>query len=191
MFTKRSISGQYYIEGLTPKVTQEYLVARTLVTARDKCTFCRVINLSDVPIVLYKLTKLVKLVPLTDNRVVLCKNDTNTKQLFHTLMNINDINTLMSNEVTFQSENRMSRSPRTVEQLGLKIGDADLTQAEKEAAIELLNKNADLFAVSLAELPGTHLCEYEIDTGDAKPINSGPYRLSPAAQEILDDEMPK
>jgi len=64
IFTKRLIKGEYYVEGLEPKMKQEYLIARTLATAMNKRSFCRVVNLSDAPVVLYKRTKLAVLVHL-------------------------------------------------------------------------------------------------------------------------------
>ena len=121
--------------------------------------------------------------------IVMCKNDAQTKKLIDTLMNINDVSSIMSNEMTFRRDSEGRNKHQTIEELGLKIDSEDLTLQERADLTQVLKNNADLFATSLLDLPGTHLCEYEIDTGDAKPINCRPYRLSPTAQGILDTEI--
>src|SRR5207247_5099972 len=55
----------------------------------------------------------------------------------------------------------------------------------KETLTKLLERNSDIFALTLQDLPGTSLVKYEIDTGDSRPIRQRCYRLSPHAREEI------
>ena len=64
---------------------------------------------------------------------------------------------------------------------GIQIGD-DTTADQREAIMSLIKEFDDVFC----DHPGTtHLIEAEIDTGDARPINTRPYRLSDPKQTGL------
>lgn len=55
----------------------------------------------------------------------------------------------------------------------------ELSAADKDKVRHLLVKNSDLFAASLADLPGTHILEHEINLlPGSKPVFRRPYRLA-------------
>jgi transposase InsO family protein len=72
----------------------------------------------------------------------------------------------------------------------LKYGKS-LSAEEKNFLEGLLWDNRDVFAWSRSELGLTHLVTHEIDTGDAKPIASRPYRHSFHEQQIEQEEVEK
>ena len=74
---------------------------------------------------------------------------------------------------------------RSLDELGIKIENENLTPEQRETLKKLLERNSDVFALSLHDLPGTNLVKYEIDTGFEKPIRQRPYRPSPRAREEM------
>src|ERR1700743_1367460 len=82
----------------------------------------------------------------------------------------------------------------TLEELGIKINNENLSAEQKQNLETLIEENSDIFALSLRDLPGTTLLEYDIHTNGAKPIRQRPYRMTPQArietnrqiQELLD-----
>jgi len=57
-----------------------------------------------------------------------------------------------------------------------------VTGADFENLVALLYENLDLFATSLADMPGTDLMMHRIDTGSSPPIRKRSYRQAPAKQ---------
>jgi hypothetical protein len=49
--------------------------------------------------------------------------------------------------------------------------------------------NQEAFSRSIFDLPGTHLVEAELDTGDAKPIYTKQYKLPPAAMQEVNKQI--
>src|SRR2546425_6686167 len=74
---------------------------------------------------------------------------------------------------------------RTLEELGLKIDNPNLSPTEVATLTKLLESNSDVFALTLHDLPGTTLVQYDIDTGDHRPIRQRCYRPTPQAREEM------
>ncbi|GAB4822872.1 hypothetical protein N2152v2_009918 [Parachlorella kessleri] len=64
----------------------------------------------------------------------------------------------------------------------------NLTAAEKDFLMSLMYDNRDIFAWQRSELGLTPLVAHDIDTGDAKPIASRPYRHSFHEQQLEEQE---
>jgi len=69
--------------------------------------------------------------------------------------------------------------------LGLEFDKSAMSEAEYRDLCNLLYTNKDIFATDITELPGTSTVKHHIDTGDAKPIRSRPYRHSPATKKEI------
>ena len=72
-----------------------------------------------------------------------------------------------------------SKPKYSMEQLGIKLENENLTPEQKSALTKLIEGNSDVFALSMADLQRTTLLEMEIDTGDAQPIRQRGYRHAP------------
>lgn len=75
----------------------------------------------------------------------------------------------------------------------LQIGIEGLTHAQLTRLCKVLAKYVDLFATN-PDNPGSvapSVAEHSIDTGDAKPINQGPRRVSPDQRRIIKETIDK
>jgi hypothetical protein len=78
---------------------------------------------------------------------------------------------------------------QTVKDLKVNINREELTDEQYRQLCELLHVNQKVFSRSIFDLPGTHLIEAELDTGDAKPIYKKQYKLPPAAMEEVNRQI--
>jgi hypothetical protein len=68
----------------------------------------------------------------------------------------------------------------------------ELNETEVEKVIELLTEYKSLFVTANFKPDAASLVEHRIDTGNAKPINQPPHRVSPRDRAIINklvDEM--
>ena len=61
-----------------------------------------------------------------------------------------------------------------------------LNQEEKEHVIEIVQEFPDSFYLPGEPLTSTHLVQHKIHTKDEIPINTRPYRFSPAQKEEIE-----
>ena len=82
-------------------------------------------------------------------------------------------------------------------ELGINLGNSQLSPEEKVEMFKFLGKNRDVFAKDMSELGCTNLYHHNVDTGDASPIRQRFYRTTPMAKaeierqtkEMLDNEV--
>ena len=67
---------------------------------------------------------------------------------------------------------------RALEEKGVTFQGTAVTGPDLDRLIKILYRNTDVMATCLAELPGTDILQYRIDTGDAEPIRRRSYRQS-------------
>lgn len=65
----------------------------------------------------------------------------------------------------------------------------DLLQEQEAELKDLLSEYADIFANQPEQMGRTNLVEYPIDTQDATPIWSKPYRVSQKEREIIREQI--
>ena len=73
--------------------------------------------------------------------------------------------------------------------MGIQLKNDQLTPEHKNQALQIIHDNKDLFAKSLADLPGTTLHYHEIDTGNATPQQQRGYRQNPVVQKEMDRQV--
>ena len=64
-----------------------------------------------------------------------------------------------------------------------------LNSDQKKKLEDLIKKNEDLFADSDLKLGANHLMEYDIDTGNAEPIEKSAYTTTPAKRAEIDRQI--
>ena len=79
----------------------------------------------------------------------------------------------------------LQSSEEVINELGIKIDKSSLSEGDYFKLVNFLAKNQDIFARSLADLPGTDLMLHRIDTGDAPPFRQRIYRTSPEAKREI------
>jgi hypothetical protein len=60
-----------------------------------------------------------------------------------------------------------------------------LNKGEKEALPTLLSEFRDVFATKTSEMGFTNLVEHHINTGEAAPVHSKPYRVSQKERDVI------
>jgi hypothetical protein len=105
------------------------------------------------------------------------------------IMNLTN-DTVTLNRGTRQSEEDQIKTemPEHLKDL-YKRSTEDLEEADTHKVKNLLLKYQDTFAKSNYDLGRTGLIKHEVDTGDAKPINHQPRRLSPVKQAEADRQI--
>ena len=76
-----------------------------------------------------------------------------------------------------------SASGRTDFMKDIDLDSSHVDDAQKEQLRQLLLEYGDIFATSMKDINVTSVVKHRIDTGDAKPVQSKPYRVSPEKQE--------
>ena len=79
-------------------------------------------------------------------------------------------------------------SAQMISELGITIND-NLCQAQRDKLIQLLIRNRNVFAKDLSELGKTNLHYHRIDTGDAAPVRSVPYRQTPELRKETEKQI--
>ena len=64
-----------------------------------------------------------------------------------------------------------------------------LTESQKAELKNLVIEYSDIFQPSTAGLQQTDYVHHHIDTGNAKPSNSPPYRVSPTERQVISDQI--
>ena len=158
-------------EPLAPNYNQKFLTARALVHNRNNRIIGRILNPTNESIHLNEGMPLGKLVDIETDSITMLPDDPETR----TPAAINNISNYSTNVQN-----------KTLDELGIKIQNDSLTQDQRQRLTTLIEDNSDMFATSLADLPGTPLFPYHIDTGDSLPVRQRPYRHNPVAQREIE-----
>ena len=99
--------------------------------------------------------------------------------------------TVVTADTQASSADQLPQTSSVLEQLGINLTDADLTQTQKDSLTLFLAQNRDIFAADMSELGATHLTTHKIDTGDAAPIKQKGFTvpLLPSMQRQSDKSM--
>ena len=97
--------------------------------------------------------------------------------------------TVATADTQTSSADQLPQARSVLEQLGINLTDADLTQTEKDSLTIFLAQNRDIFAADMSELGETHLMTHTIDTGDATSIKQRSYRTSPALNAQIERQV--
>lgn len=89
---------------------------------------------------------------------------------------------------TFVKNMDTTNSAQMISELGIKIND-NLCQTQRDKLIQLLIRNRNVFAKDLSELGKTNLHYHRIDTGDAAPVRSAPYRQTPELRKETEKQI--
>ena len=66
---------------------------------------------------------------------------------------------------------------------------SNASAAEKEQILKLLNRHRRCFPANDRDFGRTTAAEHSIDTGDAKPIRTAPYRVSPCERRLINEKV--
>ena len=140
----------------------ELLVAKALVDPVDGQLVCQVMNPTDRSIRLRRGDVVAQLTPVS--LVAACTVDPSTPS------------------VTSDSRT-MAEKLAVLQQKGISLDTCAFQGVDRDQLVDLLVRNIDLFAQSLADLPGCDVLEFSLDLIDSKPFRNRNYRLSPEDQK--------
>ena len=87
-------------------------------------------------------------------------------------------------------QNSQKQNNETILQdLGINLECADLSNEQKQKLINFLSRNKDMFAKDISEIGKTNLHTHTIYTGQAKPVSTPPYRQTPHMRAELDRQL--
>ena len=173
-------------------------IARLLVKPQDGKTVCRLLNPTTKPIYLYS-GQIIGTIEAPDEKFELDDNessddteyfpsDVNERQDTNRQLSLDTDerqNKNFSNEQFEQSEQIISSDDEILSDLGIKI-DNNLNQDQLTQLKGLIASNRDVFAKTIADLPGTDVHYHKIDTGDAAPKRQRCYKPSPIAKKEIE-----
>ena len=133
------------------------MVARSLVNIRNVRLPCRVLNLTDRPITLKRRAPVGILAPVTTS---------SKKDIIRTTKKVSTVS--------------MADMKKALDDKKISYAETALQGEDLNKLIKLLYDNIDLFATSLADIPGIDVMLHKIDTGNSPPMNKRSYRHSPA-----------
>ena len=218
-FSENLTGDCFLIEPLMMREKQKYLVARIIAKAQNGKSFCRILNPTNQVIHLKGNKPIAKIQPINESDICpYDDNHSTNNQQINTIHQQNPSNssptpqnghTQNSSQKLFQApqgnfsqsqlksqDSQQQNDPaivqgifRSLDELGIRLNNENLTVDQKEKLKILLENNSDIFALTLKDLPGTHLVTYDIDTGDALPIKSRPYRHSPEARREINKQI--
>ena len=148
-------------------------MAKCLVSPTKHETFCKVMNPTQAAVVLKRNTRLGTIQPIGNNEIFALGDSTETS-----IPNIKTDKNLSLKE-----------AEEIISELGIKIGREHLSDQEYCNLTKFLAQNQDLFAREMVDLPGTDVMKVKIDTGDAKPVHSRQFRVSPEDRREIDRQV--
>ncbi|CAG2246897.1 unnamed protein product [Mytilus edulis] len=146
------------------------LTARCLIKNRNNKGYLQILNPTN------------EVINLKSGLILATINDVDSSKIF-TLDEDKSIN-----KSTVSSVNSVQTDPNKTN-LKFDLSKADLTDQQKQQLNIFLNKNRDVFATSLEELGKTNVYKHKINTGNAPPVKSRPYRTSPAAKQEIQKQV--
>ena len=145
-------------------------LAKAIVHPEYGRTVCKVLNPTNVPILLKRRTTIavIEHYPIDYISVI---EDTVPNDI---------VSGRMADPVISMTEQKLA-----IKKKGISLDQNDLTDAQFERLVHLIYMNLDLFATSMQDLVGTDVVRMDIDTGDAAPIRKRPYRQSPQIMQEM------
>ena len=154
------------VEPLPLKQNQQYLFAKTLVHIKNENMHSKLLNPTNKSIRIRRGTPIGTLQPVEPDSIRVLDEHTSSD---------------------LRTQESQTRTPKyTMQELGIKIENENLTAEQKHTLVKLIENNSDVFARSMADLKRTNIIQLEIDTGDATPQRQRPYRHPPAVRAEID-----
>lgn len=85
-----------------------------------------------------------------------------------------------------EATERSKTTLTTLEELGLAYNSESLSEDENQQLKRLLEKNSEVFAKSLNDLPGTTMTKHTIHTSTEAPVRQRCYRHSAEAKREIE-----
>ena len=185
----------YIMEALPTQVTKPYLLARTITVPRHSQVLCRIINPTDTSIRFYRRQPIAQLHEINEQDIMDLPEDFTDLDLHAPVVNhLSEAPPLQTEPQNVQQGSKQTTTASTpttqpvqtkLQQLGITINNENLTADENQKLRDLLEKNADIFATSMADLPGMIGYQHHIDTGDCPPIRRRAYSANPTLQREM------
>ena len=78
---------------------------------------------------------------------------------------------------------------QVIKDLGINLDNTDLSEDQKNRLYQFLGNNRDIFAKDISELGVTNVHTHTINTGNAPPVSSAPYRQTPKMRAELERQL--
>ena len=195
-FHGRHVAQCYMMEAIPTQLAKPYLLARTLTVPRHSQVLCRIINPTDTSIRFYRGQPIAQLHKINEQDVIALPEDFTDFDLHAPgVSHLSAAPPLQKEQQNVQHTStpnitdtaQTSRPAQTkLQKLGITINNENLTESENQRLRDFLEKNADIFATSMADLPGMVGFQWDIDTGDCPPIRRRAYSANPTLQREMD-----
>ena len=146
--------------------------ARSLHKPTRKGCLVKIMNPMPAPFTVYNNQVLGKLFPITDIRA--CDFD---------LLDGPQVNSVGTESKSDAEYIQIAKD------LGIDVGNSNLSPDDQNKLLIFLGKNADVFATSSSDIGCTNVYQHRIDTGDHAPFRQKPYRQTPAGRERVNEHV--
>ena len=167
--------GTSIIEPLASLADRKLAMARSIVSPKDTFTVCRVLNPTNSTIYLKKNLPLGRIEKIDQ----------------HSLGLVQQKEPILRCKEKDSKLNKAFSADEILSELKIKLDKSQMEPRDFKKIQNFLVKNRDIFATSLADLPGTNVTMHRIETGDAKPLRQKFYRATPASKAELLDRLQK
>ena len=162
-FHGRHVAQCYMMEAIPTQLAKPYLLARTLTVPRHSQVLCRIINPTDTSIRFYRGQPIAQLHKINEQDVIALPEDFTDFDLHAPgVSHLSAAPPLQKEQQNVQhtSAQNITDTAQTstpaqtkLQQLGITINNENLTESENQRLRDFLEKNADIFATSMADLP--------------------------------------
>ena len=164
VYLSQPIWGQsVMLEPLSMRERQKYLVAKILVKPEGKYSFVKILNPTDQNLTLRRHLQIAKVQQIEEKSITLYDDGTDEKlDTSNSNTQVEDSNnrqienTQSINSITQTSSADNNKKGKTLEELGLKIDNANLTEEQRLRLTKFLEDNTDVFSLSLGDLSSTN-----------------------------------
>ncbi|CAG2197363.1 unnamed protein product [Mytilus edulis] len=154
----------YLLEPLK-NLKYNFLTAKCLIRNRNNKCYLQILNPTN------------EVITLRSGLILATMNDVDTGNIF-----------TLDNDKTVKSMN-LEQTNSDQKDIQFDLSKADLTDQQKQKLNLFLNQNRNVFATNLKELGKTDVYKHKINTGNAPPVKSRPYRTSPAAKQEIQKQV--
>lgn len=169
------------VEGLPSLQARQVAVARVLVNpSRTAHSVCRLLNPTNAPITLDAKTPVATVEPIDLNDVV------NRNSLSKPPTSVNQT-TRPKPSIPVSHDMKIKH----LRDIGLPLGQEQMTWEQYEDLTSFLYENRDLFATSLKDLPGSDIVTHKIVTTTDTPIRQRQFRQPPHLAAEMDSQCQK
>ena len=156
------------IEPLDELTNRKVALARCVVSPKTHEIYCRFLNPATSGVFLKKGYRIATIEPI----------EINPKNVINTIETTSTKNTTNAK----QNYTTQKTADEILDEIGIKLDKTKLSHNEYHVLSKFLIANRDIFATSLADLPGTDRVLHRIDTTTNIPIRQRIYRTTPAAK---------